>query len=371
MVRRALASLLAMLCLLLVGCQPTIFREATPTPAPPPPTAAAASSAPTATTAPAAAVPTTQVPNTAPAATPAPKPTTPASPVAAVPATSQPRPSPAACQYGDTRKLVQVQDRDLKEASALAASSRWPGVYWTLNDSGNSATVYALDEQGRSRGTFRVDDADNEDWEALQVGPGKDGGTALYIGDIGDNNEKRRDIRIYRVPEPEVGPAGGRAPSGRTAQAEMFRLTYPDGAHDAEALLVHPTTGEVLIVTKEAPGRSTVYRVPMPLDSRRTVRMEEVAKLDLARAGVRTDVVNDATVTVDARRVTLRTYGSGLEYDVPAGAPLASIWGQTPRVFRIQDPPQGEGISYRLDGNALLTIGEDSPTFLWLTPRQC
>jgi hypothetical protein len=231
--------------------------------------------------------------------------------------------------------------------------------------------VYALDEQGRSRGTFRVSDAENEDWEALQVGPGKDGGTALYIGDIGDNDEKRKEIQIYRVPEPEVGPAGGRAPSGRTADAETFKLTYPDGAHDAEALLVHPTTGEILIVTKEVPGRATVYRVPTPLDSRRTVKMELVAKLDLARGGIRTDVVDDATVTADARRVTIRTYGSGQEYDVPPGAPLASIWDQTPRTFRIQDPPQGEGISYRLDGNALLTIGEDSPTFLWLTPRQC
>jgi hypothetical protein len=173
------------------------------------------------------------------------------------------------------------------------------------------------------------------------------------------------------VPEPEVGPAGGRAPNGRTTPAETFKLSYPDGAHDAEALLVHPTTGEILIVTKEVPGRATVYRVPTPLDSRRTVKLEQVATVDLARTGVRTDVVDDATITTDARRVTIRTYGTGLEYDVPAGAPLATIWGQTPRVFKIQDPPQGEGISYRLDGNALLTIGEDSPTFLWLTPRQC
>ena len=50
---------------------------------------------------------------------------------------------------------------------------------------------------------------------------------------------------------------------------------------------------------------------------------------------------------------------------------LASIWDQNPLVFRIEDPPQGEGISYRLDGNALLTIGEDNPTFLWQTPRAC
>ena len=93
---------------------------------------------------------------------------------------------------------------------------------------------------------------------------------------------------------------------------------------------------------------------PLPLDSGRITRLELVTRLDLARVGVKTDVVTDATVAVDARHVTIRTYGTGLEYDVPAGAPLASIWSQTPRIFKIQDPPQGEGISYRLDGNALL-----------------
>jgi hypothetical protein len=295
---------------------------------------------------------------------------TPATPAAAPPTAARPA-SPVACQYGDTRKLAPVQDRDLKEASALAASSRYPGVYWTLNDSGNSPVVYALDEQGKSRGTYRVGDADNEDWEAIQIGPGKGGGTALYIGDIGDNDEKRKEIQIYRVPEPEVGPAGGRAPNGKTAAAETFKLSYPDGAHDAEAMLVHPTTGEILIVTKEVPGRATVYRVPTPLEERRTTKLEQVAKLDLSRAGVKTDVIDDGTVSSDARRLTIRTYGSGLEYDVPAGAPLASVWSQTPRAFKIQDPPQGEGISYRLDSSALLTIGEDSPTYLWLIPRQC
>jgi hypothetical protein len=292
-------------------------------------------------------------------------------PPTAVPTTAAPPASPVACSYGPTRKLAEVQDRSLKEASALAASVKYPGVYWTLNDSGNSPTVYALDEQGRSRGTFRVEDAENDDWEAIQIGPGRDGNPALYIGDIGDNDEKRKEIVVYRVPEPEPGPAGARASNAKTAPAETFKLSYPDGAHDAEAMLVHPATGELLIVTKEVPGRATVYRAPLPLTSGRTGKLELVTKLDLARAGIRTDVIDDATVTADARRVTIRTYGSGLEYDVPDGAQLASIWSQTPRLLKIQDPPQGEGISYRLDGSALLTIGEDSPTNLWVMPRQC
>ena len=109
-------------------------------------------------------------------------------------------PAPAPCGYGSTRRFAEVQDRRFKEASGLAASQRWPGIYWALNDSGNAPEVFAMDDQGQSRGTFRVEDAQNVDWEAMQVGPGRDGGSALYVGDIGDNDRERREVVIYRVP---------------------------------------------------------------------------------------------------------------------------------------------------------------------------
>jgi hypothetical protein len=388
-VKTRLSQILILLaCLLLVGCQTTTVRQATPTPTAAPLLPVTPAAKPTSPGAPPtnAAPPPVPPPPTPPAQAPGAQPTTPSSPVTAARPTVAPAPptaappaptvappavAPAACTYGQTKKLAQVEDKVLKEASALAASSRFPGVYWTLNDSGNSPTIYALDESGKSRGTFKVEDADNEDWEAIQVGPGKDGSSALYIGDIGDNDEKRKEIQIYRVPEPEPGPAGGKAPNGKTTDAETFRFTYPDGAHDAESLLVHPITGEILIVTKEVPGRATVYRAPMPLTPGRSTKLEQVTKLDIAKWGMKTDVIDDATVTADARRVSIRSYGGALEFDVPPGAALASIWNQTPRLIKIQDPPQGEGISYRLDGTALLTIGEDSPTFLWIMPRQC
>ena len=302
-----------------------------------------------------------------------------ASPVAvASPAASAPSPSPVAgapdpapCRYGPTRRFAELQDRGLKEASGLAASLRWPGVYWALNDSGNSPSVFAVDEQGRSRGTFRVEDAENVDWEAMQVGPGRDGGSALYVGDIGDNDRERREVVIYRVPEPQPAQAGARSANGRTDDAEAFKIQYPNGPRDAEGLLVHPRTGEVLVVTKEVLGRAGIYRLPLPLEARKTVKLERLAEVDMARVGVKIDVVTDATVSADARLVTLRTYTSALEYDVPPGAPLASVWGQTPRVARLDDGPQGEGITYRADAGALITIGEITPAVLYETPRQC
>lgn len=375
-----LVQLIALTCCMLLACQTsTVVVQAPPTPTSTPQSLVVATpatgdppgspvSGPAVVTSPSAARSPAVVgsPGTGPSAGP---PVT--SPVAASPPVVASAPSPPACRYGATRRFAEFQDRAVKEASGLAASQRWPGIYWTLNDSGNAPSVFAVDEQGQSRGTFRVDDADNEDWEAMQVGPGRDGGSALYLGDIGDNDRERREVVIYRVPEPEPGPAGDRGITGRTAQSEAFKLQYPNGPRDAEGLLVHPKTGEMLVVTKEVLGRAGIYRVPQPLDGRRTVKLERVAEVDMSRVGVKIDVVTDATVSADAGRVTIRTYGSALEYDVPPGAALASIWEQLPRVSRLDDGPQAEGITYRADGGALISIGESTPANLFETAWQC
>ncbi|MCC7367577.1 MAG: hypothetical protein IT306_04090 [Chloroflexi bacterium] len=345
--------------MLLTACSlPGLGARPAPTVAPPPPTMTAPApptSPPAPTAAPAKPTSPPAPPTTASAPTAAP-----ASPAAAKPAATV-SPGALGCQYAPAQRLAQAQDRAIKEASALVASQRWPGVYWTLNDSGNSPTLYALDDEGRNRGSFRVSGAENEDWEALQLGPGKDGAPALYIGDIGDNDRKRKEITIYRVSEPEPFPLNAKASSGRTDDAEAFTLTYPDSAHDAEALLIHPRTGELLIVTKEHIGRAIVYRLPVPLEPRKKLMLERVANLDISDAGVKVDVVNDGAVAPDASRVVIRTYGSSLEYDVPPDATLASIWNSKPRVSRLNDGVQSEGVTYRADGKALITIGEGTP----------
>jgi hypothetical protein len=110
----------------------------------------------------------------------------------------------AVCGYGHTHPVAEVQEKMLTEASALVASQRRPGVYWTLNDSKNEPMLFAVDQQGRSRGRFRVSNAANVDWESLQLGPGRHDGATLYIGDTGDNKGNRREMVIYRVPEPEA-----------------------------------------------------------------------------------------------------------------------------------------------------------------------
>ena len=140
----------------------------------------------------------------------------------------------------------------LREASGLAVSRRVPGRLWALNDSGQPV-LFALDSRGSVTGQVRLTGADVEDWEAMAVGAC---GTAscVYVADIGDNRAGRSHVTIYRLPEPE-------AASGTAAVADVFHATYPDGAQDAEALLV-AGDGRVHIVTKGRTGPDRRLSVP-------------------------------------------------------------------------------------------------------------
>ncbi|MEM7372406.1 MAG: hypothetical protein AAF587_27550 [Bacteroidota bacterium] len=71
----------------------------------------------------------------------------------------------------------------------------WDDMLWTLNDSGDDPKLYQVDTQtGDVLRTVWIKGADNVDWEELAQDS-----SYLYIGDIGNNNGDRQDLRIYKV----------------------------------------------------------------------------------------------------------------------------------------------------------------------------
>jgi hypothetical protein len=279
-------------------------------------------------------------------------------------------PNPAAnratCQYSATQRMAQVNDPSIREASGLVASQQFPNVYWTLNDSGNSASIFAFGQDGAPLGAFRVPGAGNVDWEALQLGPDGDGGHALYIGDVGDNDHLRRRLSIYRVPEPE--PVSG---GGETTPATVFTFSYPGLYHNTEAMLVHPITGEIVLITRETSGVSLIFRLPLPLDSDNLMVAEFVDVIDVRTFDPTSNQITDAAISSDGRHVALRTYTSVLMFDVPEKGELDAIWAQQPRVYRLADGRKGEGLTFKLGTDDLMSVGEERPTALYQTSWQC
>lgn len=229
--------------------------------------------------------------------------------------------------------------RDVPEASGLAVSRRRPGLLWTHNDSGNATELFAVDASGSPLGRVRVP-IRTRDWEDISAGRCPTG-QCLYIGDIGDNEFARRNVLVWRVPEP--------APDDReTARPDAFTLTYPDGPHNAEALFVVDMT--VYLITKDRTG--VIYRSTTALGDEPDVRMERIGELGLA-------VVSDAEASPDGQSVVVRNANEAIVYrtaDLLRGGSALSGWRIPVDGLR---EPQGEGVA--LDGDVLYLASEGRP----------
>src|ERR1043166_9285162 len=87
------------------------------------------------------------------------------------------------------------RSRKVRESSGVVVSRAHPGLLCTHNDSGDGPFLYAVNASGDVLGVFRVDGAQAEDWEDIALGPCPAARRrCLYIGDIGDNGEKRKSV---------------------------------------------------------------------------------------------------------------------------------------------------------------------------------
>ncbi len=266
--------------------------------------------------------------------------------------------------YGSPVHLGELEDKALDESSGIVASRRNPNLFWTHNDSGDGPFLYAFDRTGGKRGTWRVTGADALDWEDIAAGPGPQKGQSyLYIGDIGDNGKERREIIVYRVAEPAVTAEdadSNRIEPHQTEAAEAIHLRYPDGRHDAEALAVHPTTGDLYVITKtrSMSAAALVYKLAAPFSTSAINRLEKVGEISVP--SLLPGMITGGDISPDGTKLILCDYFNAYEASLPENSrgSFDGIWKQSPVVVKLGERQQGEAICYRLDGRAILAISE-------------
>ena len=205
----------------------------------------------------------------------------------------------------------------LDEASGLVLSG---GLLWTHADSGGPASVFGLSTRGKL--VRRVSLPRNVDWEDIAAR-----GSTLYVGDIGDNAMSRPGIGVYRG-------------------TQAIALRYPDGPHDAEALLVDGP--RIVIVTKSVSGEAGIYTASGPGTLRRAGTLQ---------LGFGEPVTGgDST----ARLVVLRTYDRAFVWTRRAGESIAHALRRTPCTAgaSLADEGQGESIALARNGRSFWTLPE-------------
>ncbi len=234
-----------------------------------------------------------------------------------------------------------------------------------IDDSGNAPTLFALDTNGIDRGAWRVVGAKNTDWESLSTGPcaatsdaNKD---CVYIGDTGDNTERRPERAIYRLVEPEA--KGG----DDTVHASRLRYVYADGPHDVEAMYV-AKNGDVLLITKRPRTNATgqlrpalVFALPTSgawdKDSVRTARL--VDSLPIIPGAQPLMTITDAALSPDGKHLAVRTYVQTYIFatDSVTGRVNHAVTPSICDVTRLGEP-QGEAVTWVDDRGRLAFTSE-------------
>ncbi|MGZ8603956.1 MAG: hypothetical protein ACXWX9_04265, partial [Actinomycetota bacterium] len=229
-----------------------------------------------------------------------------------------------------------LRDDRLNEVSGLVAGRSTRPALWLTEDSGNGPWLYAVTTSGDVRAAIEVSDASNRDWEDMALGMGR-----LWIGDIGDNARARPEIQVYWFPEPS-------SLSADDARARLLTLRYPDGAHNAEAMVVDEKRERLFVFEKQRSGPiSSVYAADIGgLDAGATLELSLVARVD---------VINITAADTSRDGVVLKNNTSAFMFPWSGGRVARTLRRVAPCVVAL---PAGETVAFSRSGHRIYGIPE-------------
>lgn len=261
--------------------------------------------------------------------------------------------------YGEPKIVGKLTSDEIKESSGLVSSKCSKNVFWTHNDSGDDAFIFALDGTGEKLATYKVGGAKNIDWEDIAEYKNDDGECFLYLGDFGNNARSRGEHTIYKVKEPtDFSKNSSRKNPQTTENAEAIKFSYPDIRHDAETLLVRPESGDIYVVTKRLTGAAGVYKLKSNYDSSAVNKLEKIS--DLSVPAVPEGFLTGGDISPDGKRVVICDYFFAYEFVLPENAKnFDEIWKQKPQKIELGTREQGEAVAYSADGTSIFATSEN------------
>ncbi|MGZ8558031.1 MAG: hypothetical protein ACXWWC_06860 [Chitinophagaceae bacterium] len=232
----------------------------------------------------------------------------------------------------------------LDEASGIADSKINPGYLWVEQDSGNPNDIALLSHGGHFLKNINIGNAVNRDWEAMVIANGPLAGiNYIFLADIGDNNLADSQYCIYRFAEPE-------AATGTVSECDKINFKYPDGAHNAEAILVDNNTKDIYIITKQD-NPSRIYKLVYPQNTSSVSTAVLCGTLSFNN-------VTAAALSPDGKEVLIRTYNTIYYWKKNDHQTLEQVLVKIPVSVPIQFEPQGEAICFKNDNSGFFTLSE-------------
>jgi len=282
-------------------------------------------------------------------------------------ACTPPPPEPESSrQLPSTVLAGRLENKAVDEASGIARSQRQQGVFWIINDSGKPR-LHAIDGKGRKLGQVKLLAAKNVDWE--DIASFSLGGTPyLLVADIGDNDNKRKDVTIYVVEEPGTD-------QHEVKIAWSFDYSYPKGSRDAEALAVDIDNERILVLSKrdippmlfELPLRPTTggRQRARPLGVVRS--LPQPSRQDVEFAPATKDWYWQSTgmdISDDGRAAVVLTYRGVYYYRRKIDELWIDAFQLRPAPISVGNFSKAESVAFSTDGRSVYVTFEDPNAIL-------
>lgn len=211
-----------------------------------------------------------------------------------------------ACQQqsGNDLKTLYSLPKKLKEVSGITYFPE-TNIIYTLEDSGNKNALYAINSKGKIEKTITISNASNVDWEDIT----KDKAGNIYIGDFGNNDNKRRDLCIYKVAKNQL--------SKDVASAEYkISFSYPEQTefppkkkemfYDVEGFFEQ--NGYFYLFTKNRSkgfdGTAFIYKIRNAAGTQKAVKIGEFKTCN----NYNHCVLTSASISPDGKKVALLSH---------------------------------------------------------------
>lgn len=204
----------------------------------------------------------------------------------------------------------------INENSAILKSLKYPDVIWTLNDSGDSARIFAFNKNDgqiikpswiKKYSGIKIYDAHNVDWEAMTY---DDGGNILII-DAGNNYNYRRDLTIYKMREPNPYLASEHGIIAKYVFEYPDQKDFPDESNmnfDCEAAFW--ISGRLCLITKTRSTTQASFYCFNKLETSKVNIPDKVWSFDFK------SMVTDASVSPDRKHLAVLSYSKIWIFDI-------------------------------------------------------
>ena len=280
----------------------------------------------------------------------------------------------ASCTHIDSKPVNAVAarsgtitDRNLGEVSGIAVSRINKDIFWVINDSGNSASVYALNSEGKLLGTLNIQDVSNNDWEDIASFE-YEGKPYIVVADFGDNFARRSKCFLHFIEEPDIKKISDASKSVKPSWSITY--TYEDGPRDCESIAVDKGAEKILLLSKrDVPP--VLYELPLTKKKNAVAKkLTEIKPLPqrtdlIMDFGVKSDQPTAMDISSDGSSIVVLTYGNAFLYKRKPSEEWSEVFMGSPKEIIVPSMRQAESICFSRDGSNIYVTTEQLPAPLY------